>query len=158
VHSTEIHFMERAIELAAQNVISGLGGPFGCVVVKGRAIIAEGANAVRSANDPTAHAEIVAIRRATQALGTYALASCTLFTSCEPCPMCLGAAYWARLDSVYFATTRADAKAAGFDDDYFYEEIVKPISARSLKMMQLRTPSCQRPFDEWKISPFKETY
>ena len=116
-------FMARAIQLSIENVHAGRGGPFGAVVVKSEKILAEGANCVTSANDPTAHAEIVAIRNACKALSRFDLSGCALYTSCEPCPMCLGAIYWARLDKVFFACTATDASEAGFDDSLIYREI-----------------------------------
>src|SRR5580658_8553971 len=116
-------FMARAIELSIENVRSGQGGPFGAVVVKDGKLIAEGSNCVTSTNDPTAHAEIVAIREACKKLGFFELAGCEIYTSCEPCPMCMGAIYWARPDRVYFGNTAADAANVGFDDSFIYDEM-----------------------------------
>lgn len=116
-------FMEQAIQLAVENVRSGRGGPFAAVVVKNGQVIATGSNRVTSTNDPTAHAEVTAIREACRALNTFQLTGCDLYTSCEPCPMCLGAIYWARPDRVYFAATASDAADAGFDDSFIYEEL-----------------------------------
>jgi tRNA(Arg) A34 adenosine deaminase TadA len=114
-------FIRRAVELSGEYMRAGLGGPFGAIVVRGEEILAEGTNRVTSTIDPTAHAEVVAIREACRRLGSFSLAGCELYTSCEPCPMCLGAIYWARLDRVYYANTRADAAAIGFDDDAIYQ-------------------------------------
>src|ERR1700675_3521722 len=123
-------FMREAIERAVENVRSGRGGPFAAVVVKDGHIIAAGANCVTSTNDPTAHAEMIAIREACRALSTFQLSGCELYTSCEPCPMCLGAIYWARPDHVYFGATAADAAAAGFDDSFIYDELNLPFIDR----------------------------
>ena len=129
-------YLERAIELAGEGMIKGLGGPFGAVVVKGNQIVAEGQNQVTSAFDPTAHAEVVAIRRACQALGGFSLAGCQIYSSCEPCPMCLAAIYWARLDRLYFAASRNDAAAIGFDDEFLYLELGKNAAERKLLSQQ----------------------
>lgn len=126
--------LREAIRLSIENVERASGGPFGAVVVKNGEIIGYGANAVTVANDPTAHAEIVAIRRACAKLATYTLEGCTLYSSCEPCPMCLAAAYWARVDAVYYAATQKDAAAVGFDDAYLYRELALSTSARQLPM------------------------
>jgi tRNA(Arg) A34 adenosine deaminase TadA len=136
---TDLHeqFMRRAIELAQQGVDSSAGGPFGCVVVKDGKIVAEGCNQVTSTMDPTAHAEVVAIRNACRALETFQLDDCEIYTSCEPCPMCLGAIYWARPARIFYAATREDAAAAGFDDDFIYEEIGKRLADRTRKMENL---------------------
>src|SRR5580698_547867 len=115
-------FMEQAIALATENVTSGRGGPFGSVIVRDGKVVAAGANQVTTNNDPTAHAEIVVIRKACEALGTFSLAGCEIYTSCEPCPMCLAAIYWARMDAIYFGNTAADARWAGFDDAHLYDE------------------------------------
>src|SRR6202049_5075273 len=120
-------FMARAIQLSIENVVSGRGGPFGAVVVKDDEIIAEGTNQVTSRNDPTAHAEVLAIRDAGKKLGVFDLEGCEIYTSCEPCPMCLGAIYWARLSRVYFASTAEDAAKAGFDDSFIYSELKQPL-------------------------------
>lgn len=130
-------FMKRAIELAREGMDGGKGGPFGCVVVKDGQIIAEGNNRVTSTNDPTAHAEVVAIRGACAALNSFQLDDCSIFTSCEPCPMCLGAIYWARPANVYFACTREDAAAVGFDDELIYKELSIPNAERTRVMINL---------------------
>ena len=119
----EKQFLERAIELSRKGMQDGHGGPFGCVITKGDVIVGEGCNKVISSNDPTAHAEVVAIRMACKVLETYQLTGCDLYTSCEPCPMCLGTIYWARPDHVFYAGTRHDAAEAGFDDHFIYEQV-----------------------------------
>jgi tRNA(Arg) A34 adenosine deaminase TadA len=144
------HFMQRAIELAIANVTSRRGGPFGSVVVRDGAILAEGANLVTSTLDPTAHAEITAIRAACRAAGSFQLAGCEIYTSCEPCPMCLGAIYWARPDRVYYACTREDAAAAGFDDAFIYDQLHLPPAARGIPMHGLMRAEAQAAFDAWR--------
>src|SRR5208282_1143126 len=144
-------FMKRAIALALENVRSGSGGPFAAVIVKDGRIIAEGTNRVTSSNDPTAHAEVVAIREACAALGGFQLDGCDLYTTCEPCPMCLGAIYWARPARVYFACTAADAAAAGFDDAFIYEQLALPRNERRipfLEMMREDSLACFRAWSE----------
>src|ERR1700719_3547247 len=128
-------FMARAIELSLENIHAGRGGPFAAVVVKDGKIIAEGTNCVTSTNDPTAHAEVVAIRAACKHLGNFELKGCEIYTTCEPCPMCLGAIYWARPARVYFGGTAADAAKAGFDDSFIYEEIMRPHASRKIPMV-----------------------
>jgi guanine deaminase len=150
-------FMERAIQLAIDNVRSG-GGPFGAVVVKDRQIIAEGANSVTATNDPTAHAEVVAIRKACAALGAFDLAGCEIYTSCEPCPMCLGAIYWARPARVYFGSAAADASKAGFDDSLIYSEIPRPYAERKIPMQQLMAGEAIEAFRAWERQPNKIPY
>jgi guanine deaminase len=142
-------WMRRAIELAVGNVRAGKGGPFGAVIVQDGRILAEGTNLVTSTNDPTAHAEIVAIRGACRALGRFHLTGCEIYTSCEPCPMCLGAIYWARLDKVFFGCTRADAAASGFDDELIYRELATPLADRRLPMVQLMRDDALRAFEAW---------
>ena len=151
-------FMRRAIELAQRGVDDGLGGPFGCVVVKDGEIIGEGCNQVTSTNDPTAHAEVVAVREACRNLGSFQLTGCEVYTSCEPCPMCLGAIYWARPSRIFVAGTREDAAAAGFDDEFFYSEIEKPNYDRQLKMESLLREESQKVFDSWVQKPDKVEY
>jgi len=150
--------MRRAIELAQRGVDDGLGGPFGCVVVKDGEIIGEGCNQVTSTNDPTAHAEVVAVREACRNLGSFQLTGCEVYTSCEPCPMCLGAIYWARPSRIFVAGTREDAAAAGFDDEFFYSEIEKPNYDRQLKMESLLREESQKVFDSWVQKPDKVEY
>jgi guanine deaminase len=142
-------FMVRAIELAIENVRSGRGGPFAAVIVKDGRVLAEGTNCVTSSNDPTAHAEVVAIRKACSALGAFQLDECYLYTTCEPCPMCLGAIYWARPARVYFASTAADAAAAGFDDAFIYEEIALPLAERKIPFLEMMREESLACFREW---------
>jgi guanine deaminase len=151
-------FMLRAIELAQQGIDQDQGGPFGCVIVNDGRIIGEGCNQVTSTNDPTAHAEIVAIREACRSLGSFQLAGSIVYTSCEPCPMCLGAIYWARPDAIYFAGTREDAAAAGFDDDLFYSELEKPNEARQLQMTNIMRDEADRVFNNWLNKSDKTQY
>lgn len=141
-------FMKRAIELA-QKGVDETGGPFGCVIVKDGQIVGEGYNEVTSTNDPTAHAEVVAIRNACKALGSFQLDGCEIYTSCEPCPMCLGAIYWARPARVFYAGTREDAAAAGFDDQFIYEELEKHIHDRSMALDNLSREEAQKVFQNW---------
>lgn len=143
-------FLREAIELAVENVESGLGGPFAAMIVEDGSILAEGTNRVTTVHDPTAHAEITAIRAACKERGDFELAGCTLYSTCEPCPMCLGAIYWARLDRVVYAATRADAADAGFDDDHIYQEIDKAPADRRIPMMQRLDEEAQRPFEAWR--------
>lgn len=150
--------MRRAIELAVENVRSGRGGPFGAVIVKDDRIIASGVNLVTATNDPSAHAEIVAIRAASQAIGNYQLAGCDLYTSCEPCPMCLGAIYWSRLASYFFASTRRNAAEFGFDDDFIYNEIALPPDKRSVPGHCLLPSAGMQPFLDWAKSIRKVPY
>ena len=142
-------FMARAIQLSIENVLSGRGGPFGAVVVRDDSIVAEGVNRVTSTNDPTAHAEVVAIREACRILGDFQLSGCDLYTTCEPCPMCLGAIYWARPARVFYACTAADAAAVGFDDAFIYDELKRPLNARRMPMEQLLRDESQAIFDAW---------
>jgi guanine deaminase len=142
-------FMARAIELAIDNVRSGRGGPFGAVVVKDGRVLAEGTNRVTSLNDPTAHAEVIAMRTACAALGAFQLDGCDLYTTCEPCPMCLGAIYWARPARVYFAATAADAAAAGFDDAFIYQQIALPRAEREIPFLELMREESLACFRAW---------
>jgi guanine deaminase len=145
--------MARAIELAIENVRSGRGGPFAALVVKSGRVVGEGANCVTASNDPTAHAEVVAIREACAELAVFQLDGCDLYTTCEPCPMCLGAIYWARPARVYFACTAADAAAAGFDDAFIYEQLALPLAERKipfLEMMRDESLACFRAWSEKK--------
>jgi guanine deaminase len=145
----EKEFMTEAIGLAISNVEKRGGGPFGAVVVREGKIISRGYNQVTATNDPTAHAEVVAIREACKVLGSFQLDDCEIYTSCEPCPMCLGAIYWARPKSVYFACTKKDAAAIGFDDDFIYSEIAKPLDQRSLKFIPLQREEGIEAFKAW---------
>lgn len=151
-------FLRRAIRLAVENVESGRGGPFGAVIVKDGQVVAEGANHVTTQHDPTAHAEIVAIRAACARLDTFELRGCTLYSSCEPCPMCLAAIYWARLDALYFAAGKDDASAAGFDDSFLYTQIPLPPEARTLPTRRLLAPEGGHPFALWRASVSKIPY
>jgi len=151
-------FMVRAIQLSVENVRSGRGGPFGAVVVKDGAIVAEGVNQVTAKNDPTAHAEVLAIRQACQKLRDFELRGCDLYTSCEPCPMCLGAIYWARIDKVYFGNVAADAAKIGFDDSAIYGELTQPHSQRVIPMMQMMREEALAAFRAWEEKPGKIPY
>ncbi|MCA9758385.1 MAG: nucleoside deaminase [Candidatus Eisenbacteria bacterium] len=154
----EEQFMREAIRLSRDKMRKNQGGPFGAIVVHGSEIVGRGWNQVTSANDPTAHAEVTAIRKACKKLGTFHLNGCVLYTSCEPCPMCLAAAYWARIDRIYFAGTRKDAARAGFDDEFLYREISKPGSRRSLPMEQLLRKEAVEAFEEWRTKADKTPY
>lgn len=151
-------FMEEAIRLSIEQMRAGKGGPFGAVVVKDGEIIARGFNQVTSNNDPTAHAEMVAIRLACEKLGSFQLTGCEIYTSCEPCPMCLGAIYWARPDKVYYANTKEDAAAIDFDDQFIYEEIALPIDERKMPFTQLMAAEAKIAFDEWADKSDKIAY
>jgi tRNA(Arg) A34 adenosine deaminase TadA len=151
-------FMREAIRLSIQMMRRGKGGPFGAVVVRRGKIVGRGSNQVTSANDPTAHAEIVAIRAACQRLKTFQLDDCDLYTSCEPCPMCLSAIYWARLGHVYYGNTRQDAARIDFDDDFIYREVALPIGKRTLKMKQFLHEEAIAAFAEWQQKPDRILY
>src|ERR1022692_3435802 len=142
-------FLRRAIALATQNVLSGAGGPFGALIVCEGKIVSEGVNTVTASNDPTAHGEVNAIRAACKALGAFTLAGCELYTSCEPCPMCLAASYWARLDAIYYGASAADAARSGFDDAFLYDELRKDHGARSLPSTQLLGDEAWASFQAW---------
>lgn len=150
--------MARAIQLSIENVNSGRGGPFGAVVVREGAIIGEAANQVTLTNDPTAHAEVLAIRAACQKLGSFDLEGCEIYTSCEPCPMCLGAIYWARLARIYFANLDEDASKIGFDDSLIYREIAQPHSKRKIPMIQMMREEALGAFRAWENKPNKIEY
>ena len=152
------HFMERAIQLSLENVRAGLGGPFAALVVRDGKILATGTNQVTTAQDPTAHAEIVAIRGACQAIHDFQLSGCELYTTCEPCPMCMGAIYWARLGKVYFANTREDAARIGFDDSFIYDQLALPVESRKIPMIQIMREQALAAFREWEKSPKKIQY
>jgi len=151
-------FMEEAIRLSVANVEEGKGGPFGAVVVKDGKIIARGVNQVTSSNDPTAHAEVVAIRIACKVLNSFQLEGCEIYTSCEPCPMCLGAIYWARPDKLYYANSKEDAAGINFDDQFIYEEIAKPLEERKLFTRQILREQALEAFRKWSESPIKKQY
>jgi guanine deaminase len=150
--------MRRAVELACENARSGRGGPFAAIVVRGGEIVAEGTNQVTSTNDPTAHAEVVAIRHACGNLGTFQLSDCELYTSCEPCPMCLGAIYWARPLAVYYSGTHKDAAAAGFDDSFIYQQTRMPVAQRAIPMRRLLEENARAPFEAWERNPTRIPY
>lgn len=150
-------FMRQAIALALENIRNG-GGPFAAIVVKNGTVVATGANRVTATNDPTAHAEIVAIREACRKLESFQLADCELYTTCEPCPMCLGAIYWARPNRVYYASTASDAAAAGFDDAFIYDELQVPPEKRRIPMMELQRAEALVIFQEWLAKADKTPY
>jgi len=158
MNDNHVAFMRRAIELAQNGVDNNQGGPFGCVIAKDGRIVGEGCNEVTSTKDPTAHAEVVAIRDACRNLNTFQLEGCVVYTSCEPCPMCLGAIYWARPEAIFFAGTREDAAAAGFDDELFYTELEKPNDDRQLKMQSLMRKESQKVFEHWIAKADKVEY
>jgi len=142
-------FMKEAIRLAVMNMENGHGGPFGCVIVKNGEVIASAFNEVLKNNDPTAHAEILAIRRACEKLNTYQLDGCEVYTSCEPCPMCLGAIYWSRPSKVYFAASRIDAAEAGFDDNHIYDQLNLPLPNRVIPFEQIMQQEVKKVFNKW---------
>ena len=150
-------FMKRAIELSIKSVNNG-GGPFGSVIVKGDKIIAEGSNKVTSNNDPTAHGEIVAIREACKKLNNFSLNGCELYSTCEPCPMCLSAIYWARIDKIYYANTREDARKIDFDDSLIYSEFIKSIDERKIPMVQIMRNEALKAFELWEKKTDKVKY
>ena len=151
-------FMRRAIELAQNGIEKSTGGPFGAVIVKDGKIVGEGCNQVTSTNDPTAHAEVVAIRNACKNLESFQLTDCTIYTSCEPCPMCLGAIYWARPAQIFFACTREDAADVGFDDQFIYEEIELPIENRHIKSINFLHDEGLKVFQNWVKMTDKTKY
>jgi guanine deaminase len=151
-------FIQRALAIALEKMRANDGGPFGALIVRGDEIIAEGWNQVTSSNDPSAHAEVVAIRRACAKLKTFNLPDCDIYASCEPCPMCLGAIYWTRLRHIYYANTRAEAAAIGFDDAHIYNEIGVDPAARSIPATRLRPAGADVPFAEWVKKPDKVRY
>ena len=151
-------FMRMAIQLSEQNVLQSLGGPFGAVVVKDGKVVAKSANKVTSSNDPTAHAEVSAIRLACKKLKTFDLSGCVVYTSCEPCPMCLGAIYWARIETIYYGNTKKDAAAINFDDQFIYDELDKPMDQRQLPIKQLLRDEALQAFKLWDESVMKTAY
>jgi guanine deaminase len=151
-------FMRIAIEYSERNVLESLGGPFGAVVVKDGEIIAASGNKVTSTNDPTAHAEVSAIRLACEKLSTFDLKGCVIYTSCEPCPMCLSAIYWARIDQVYYANTKVDAAEIGFDDKFIYDELDKAMEDRALPIVQMMRDEGLKAFKLWNQSAMKVEY
>lgn len=152
------YYLKKAISIAQKSMNANTGGPFGCVIVKDGEIIAEGTNEVTSTNDPSAHAEVVAIRKACQNLNDFQLTDCIVYTSCEPCPMCLGAIYWARPKAVYFASNRQDAANIGFDDQFIYDELEKPMDERKIQFSQLRLDAADALFKAWQEKEDKESY
>lgn len=150
--------MAEAIALSIRNVTDGKGGPFAAVVVKDGKVVARGVNRVTETNDPTAHAEVVAIREACKVLNDFQLSGCEIYTSCEPCPMCLAAIYWARPDRVYFANTKDDAAEAGFDDSLIYSEIGLPHDRRKMPLVQMMREEALAAFKQWAVSPMKKKY
>ncbi|WP_198145875.1 nucleoside deaminase [Desulfonatronovibrio magnus] len=154
----EQKFMLEAIALSRKNIEKGHGGPFGAVVVQGETIVGRGYNQVILTNDPTAHAEIMAIRQACLTLGTYELAGCEIYSSCEPCPMCLGAIYWSRLEKLYFGCNRYDARDIGFDDNVFYHEVMLPLNKRSMPSIQIMSAESREVFELWQKLAQKPQY
>lgn len=157
---TRAALMRRAIDLSIEKSADLAGGPFGCVIARARdgEIVGEGWNQVTTANDPTAHAEIMAVRAACRALDSFQLTGCEVFTSCEPCPMCLGALYWARVDRIFFGNTRADAAAIDFSDDFLYRELVLPLEKRSIPIAGLLREEAREAFERWRTLPGKLPY
>ncbi len=154
----EEKFMEAAIALSEKGIENGEGGPFGCVIVKGDKIIGRGNNKVTSTNDPTAHAEIIAIREACKNLDSFQLEDCEIYTSCEPCPMCLGAIYWARPKIIYYGNTRKDAAQIGFDDSMIYDEISSELKSRKIPVINISRKKAQLVFEEWQQKKDKVLY
>jgi tRNA(Arg) A34 adenosine deaminase TadA len=150
-------FMRRAIELSRENVKRG-GGPFGAVIVRSGEVVGEGFNRVTATNDPTAHAEVVAIRDACQRLGTFSLNGCEIYTSCEPCPMCLSAIYWARIERIWFANTKVDAAAIDFDDHFIYDELAKDAAHRAIPMQPMLREEALAAFREWQANASRIRY
>ncbi len=158
MNEQDVIFMNRAIELAQHGIDANDGGPFGCIVVRNGEIIAEGNNRVTSTNDPTAHAEVTAIRNACEKLGTFQLEDCVIYTSCEPCPMCLGAIYWARPKQIFYGCTREDAARIGFDDQFIYDELEKPFDDRKIKLTNISRDQANIVFDNWANKLDKTAY
>ncbi len=158
MNDEQIAWLERCIDLAKAQADSGAGGPFAALVVKNGKVIAEGCNQVTSTNDPSAHAELVAIRNACQALGNFQLEDCEIYSSCEPCPMCLGAIFWARPKAVYFAATREQAAAAGFDDKFIYEQITLGGAERRIPFLHYPSTSADQPFEHWQLCSKRRDY
>lgn len=152
-----VNFMRQAIELANENIQNG-GGPFGAVVVLNGEVVGKGSNQVTNYNDPTAHAEVLAIRNASKNLNRFDLSDCVLYTSCEPCPMCLGAIYWARIPRIFYGNTRNDAASIGFDDDFIYQELSRPIEKRSVLMEPLLSSEAFKTFKTWNLKVDKKAY
>jgi tRNA(Arg) A34 adenosine deaminase TadA len=155
---THEDFMKMAIALSVNNVQENIGGPFGAVIVKAGKVIAQSANKVTTTNDPTAHAEVSAIRMACSALKTFDLTGCVIYTSCEPCPMCLGAIYWAKIETIYYANTKNDAEEIGFSDKFIYDELDKPMEKRVLPVIQMMRNEGLQAFKLWETSPMRIEY
>jgi guanine deaminase len=151
-------FMQKAVKLSRDHMEANDGGPFGAIVVKDGEVVAEGYNRVTSTNDPTAHAEVVAIRDACANLNTFSLKGCELYTSCEPCPMCLSAAYWSGVDVIYFSNTRKDAAEIGFSDDFLYEQVSLPLEERSLPIKRIELAEANKVFQDWMVKEDKVLY
>jgi tRNA(Arg) A34 adenosine deaminase TadA len=158
LNSADVKFMKLAIALSRENVENGIGGPFGAVIVKNGRVISKSANRVTATNDPTAHAEVTAIRLASEKLRSFDLSDCVIYTSCEPCPMCLGAIYWSRISKIYYANTKHDAAKIGFDDKFIYDELDLPAEKRKLPVIQLMRKEAQEAFEHWKKSEQKIEY
>ncbi|MEK4536817.1 nucleoside deaminase [Peribacillus sp. FSL K6-1552] len=154
----DVKFMEMAVQLAYENVLAKNGGPFGAIIVKDGVVVGRGCNNVTTANDPTAHAEVQAIRDACRNLNSYQLTDCEIYTSCEPCPMCIGALYWARPKVIYYACTKEDAACIGFDDHFIYQELALPMESRSIKMQQMSFSNHDLPFRTWETYSEKVKY
>ena len=158
MNDQQINFMQMAIDLSRKGMEEGKGGPFGCIIVKDGKVVGKGSNSVVSSNDPTAHAEVVAIRDACHNIGNFQLEGCEVYTSCEPCPMCLGAIYWARPDKIYYANGKTDAAQAGFDDAFIYEELnVLPMD-RKIPLIKIDNNDAFKVFEEWMIKENKKIY
>jgi tRNA(Arg) A34 adenosine deaminase TadA len=157
-YADDLAHMARAVELSRERMEANLGGPFGAVIVREGKVLAEGWNEVTSSNDPTAHAEVVAIRRACQTVGDFSLAGATLYTSCEPCPMCLASAYWARISRIVYGNTRDEAAAIGFDDAFIYDEMPKDPAERALRMEHMPTEDARAAFAAWMAKADKIAY
>lgn len=151
-------FMKMAIKLSEQNVLKGLGGPFGAVIVKDGKVIGKSANIVNATNDPTAHAEVATIRLACKKIKSFDLTGAVIYTSCEPCPMCIGAIYWSKIDTIYFGNTKKDAAAVDFDDEFIYQELEKPLTKRKLPIKKLLRDEAQQAFKLWEKSPLRDEY
>jgi tRNA(Arg) A34 adenosine deaminase TadA len=158
MNDDDARFLRRAVDLSRERMRANLGGPFGAVIVRDGEVLAEGWNEVTSARDPTAHAEVVAIRRACVATDDFSLKGATIYASCEPCPMCLASIYWARIGRIVFANTRDQAAAIGFDDEFLYGEIPKPLTERSIPTIVLPLPEATQVFEEWKNKADKVEY
>ena len=158
MENPDYKFLKMAIDLACENIENGVGGPFGAVIVKNNQVLAIGTNCVTSTNDPTAHAEVTAIRNATKVLNSFQLDGCTIYSSCEPCPMCLGAIYWARPERLVFASNKNDAAAIGFDDSFIYDEISLSYPQRKIETIHLPIPESLKPFIAWAEKSDKIEY